>query len=99
MESIDAKIFTLITGGTTAAVGILKKLFPTWMSGKEEGFAQLLPIVFTVCAKLGGLFKGTEWVDAMLFAVGGGLLAGVAHDKIVNPGKRALSFVKREEKK
>ena len=105
-DAIDAKVFTLIAAGTTTAVGILKKFFPKWMEGKEDGFAQLLPIIFTVSAKASGLFKGTEWLDALLFAVGGGILAGVAHDKIVNPAKRAASFlgiasgkdVKKEDK-
>jgi len=36
MDQIDAKVFALITAGTTSAIGILKKLFPGWVEGKEE---------------------------------------------------------------
>ena len=33
---MDAKIFALIIGATTAVVGALKKAFPAWVTGKEE---------------------------------------------------------------
>lgn len=90
MDEINVKIAALIAGGTTSAVGILKKLFPAWIAGKEEALAQLFPILFVVVAKLAGGFKNTEWVDAMLFAVGGGLGANVIHDKLVNPLMKGL---------
>lgn len=85
MDQIDAKVFALITAGTTSAVGILKKLFPKWVDGKEEGLAQAFPIAFVVIAKLAHAFQGTDWVSALLFAVGGGIGAALVHDKIVNP--------------
>lgn len=85
MDQIDAKVFALITAGTTSAVGILKKLFPQWVEGKEEGLAQAFPIAFVVIAKLCHAFHGTDWVTALLFAVGGGLGAGLIHDKLTNP--------------
>lgn len=85
MDHVDAKIFALITGGTATAVGLLKKLFPKWVDGKEEALAQAFPIVFTVVAKLSGAFKGTGWDDALIFAIGGGLLSGLIHDKLINP--------------
>jgi hypothetical protein len=85
MDQIDAKVFALITAGTTSAVGILKKLFPKWVKGKEEGLAQALPIVFVVIAKLAHAFKETDWIAALLFAVGGGIGAGLIHDYLTNP--------------
>lgn len=85
MDQIDAKIFALITAGTTTAIGILKKLFPVWVAGKEEGLAQVFPIVFVVVAKLSHAFQGTDWTSALLIAVGGGLGAGLIHDKLTNP--------------
>lgn len=85
MDQIDAKVFALITAGTTSAIGILKKLFPIWVAGKEEGLAQAFPIAFVVVAKLAHAFQGTDWVSALLFAVGGGLGAGLIHDKLTNP--------------
>lgn len=97
MDEISLKVAALITGGTTAAVGILKKLFPKWVDGKEEALAQLFPVLFTVVAKLSGGFKHTEWVDALLFAVGGGLGANVIHDKLVNPLMKGLA--RKEEPK
>jgi len=85
MDQIDAKVFALITAGTTSAVGILKKLFPVWVEGKEEGLAQVFPIAFVIIAKLSSAFQGTDWVSALLFAVGGGVGAGLIHDYLTNP--------------
>lgn len=85
MDQIDGKVFALITGGTTAAVGILKKLFPEWVKGKEEGLAQAFPVVFVVIAKLSHAFQKTDWIEALMFAVGGGVGAGLVHDYLTNP--------------
>jgi hypothetical protein len=85
VDSIDAKIFGIIIGGTTLVVGILKKLFPKWVDGKEEVLAQVFPIIFTMIAKLAGGFKATGWDEALIFAIGAGLGAGVVHDKLINP--------------
>lgn len=90
MESIDAKVFTLITVATLFVVGVLKYFFPKKMKGKEAGVAMLLPVLFTIGAKAAGEFTATPWVDALLWAMGGAVASGVAHDKIVNPTKSAL---------
>lgn len=92
MDQIDAKVFALITLGVTTLVGTLKKLFPTWVDGKEEALATALPVLFVIVAKICHGFEKTGWVDALAWALGGALMAGVAHDKIVNPlmkGKKA----------
>ncbi len=91
MDAIDAKVFALITSGTVATVGFLKKLFPAWVSGKEEAIAAALPILFVIIAKVCHGFKDTGWIDALAFALGGGLMAGVAHDKFVDPVVKGLS--------
>jgi len=85
MDQIDAKVFALIALGTTTAVGAIKKLFPVWTNGKEDGMAAILPFVFVMTVKALHGFKDTGWVDAIAWALGGGLVAGVAHDKFVNP--------------
>jgi len=85
MESIDIKVFGLITLATLTLVGALKKSFENWVKGKEPLLALAIPVILTIAAKSGGLFKGTEWVDALTWAFGMGLTAGVAHDKITNP--------------
>jgi hypothetical protein len=93
MEHIDAKVFALITLGTAVAVSILKAFMKRFVEGKEEAWSQLLPVIFTVGAKMGGLFKSTEWVDALLFAVGGGLGANIVHDKLGAVLKMAKGFL------
>ena len=85
MDQIDTKVFALIAAGTTAAIGAVKKFFPKWTDGKEEALAQVLPIFFVIVAKMAHAFKGTDWTDALLIAVGAGLGAGVIHDYALNP--------------
>jgi len=92
MDQIDAKVFAMIALGVTTTIGAIKKFFPTWTKGKEEALAAVLPVAFILIAKAFHGFKDTGWVDAMAWALGGGLAAGVAHDKILNPlmkGKKA----------
>lgn len=91
MDQIDAKVFSLISVGTMTVVGLIKKMFPVWTDKKEEALAVALPIAFTVLAKLLHAFQGTDWVNALLFATGGGLAAGVAHDYLLNPVIKSLA--------
>jgi hypothetical protein len=88
MEAIDARTFLLIVLGTTFVVQALKKLLPRAADGREDGLALVLPVLFTVAAKLGGLFQATPWEDALIWALSGGAAAGVAHDKALNPALR-----------
>lgn len=85
MAQIDTQVFALITGGTLFAVGILKKLFPKFMEGKEEVFSLSLPVLFVVAAKLLHAFQSTGWVEALLWAVGGGIGAGLGWDYAAKP--------------
>lgn len=82
---MDLKVFALMTAVTTGLVGGLKKAFPTWVSGKEELLALVIPVAFVIVAKIAGTFHDTDWVDVLLVAVGSGVGSGIAHDKIVDP--------------
>lgn len=90
MNQIDAKVFTLITAGTLIVIQILKKALPKLIENREEVVALVLPILFTVIAKLSHAFAATGWVDALLWATGGGVGAGLAHDYVMNPAIKAL---------
>lgn len=85
MEQIDEKVFTLISLGVLFTISALKRGFPTWIAGKEEFLAMVLPVAFTIIAKVLGAFKVTDWVTALIAAIGAGLAAQVLHDKVVNP--------------
>lgn len=93
MQSIDAKVFSLIALATLVFVEVAKGLLPKLVEGKEAKIAMLLPILFTVGAKFAGFFQETQWVDALLWAFGGGAASGVAHDKILDPIKGLIGNV------
>lgn len=90
MSQIDIKVFTLITVGTTIFLQIVKKIVPKLVENREEAIAMILPILFTVIAKAAHAFQATPWVDALLWAAGGGVGAGVTHDYVMNPAIRAV---------
>ncbi len=95
MDTIDAKVFTLIATGTIFVVSFLKKLLPGKITAERATqIALILPIIFTVTAKAAGWFHGTEWVEALMWALGGGIGAGVGHDKVLNPLKGAAKSTK-----
>lgn len=85
MNQIDVRVFALITGATVFVVGVLKKLFPKLVDDREEIFAVLLPVIFVVIAKATKQFHGTDWVDALLWAIGSGVVSGASHDYGVKP--------------
>lgn len=85
MEQVDEKVFTLISMGVLFAISALKRGFPNWVGGKEEFLALVLPVAFTIAAKVLGAFKATDWVSALIAAIGAGLAAQYVHDKVVNP--------------
>ncbi len=92
-QSIDAKTFALITMATLFFVEVSKGFLPKLLSGKEAKLAMLLPVVFTVVAKLAGWFSGTDWVEALMWAFGGGAASGVAHDKLLDPARALISSI------
>jgi len=85
MSQIDVRVFALITTATVFVVGVLKKLFPKLVDDKEEIWAVALPVIFVVIAKATKQFHGTDWVDALLWALGSGVLSGASHDYGVKP--------------
>lgn len=90
MQNVDLKVFALITLATSVAVGILKKLAPKLVTDREEIFAVLMPVIFVVAAKSGGLFKTTDWVDALTWAIGSGIGAGATWDYAMKPAVAAF---------
>lgn len=84
-HAVDAKLFALIVAATVATVFVLKKLFPKLVNDREEVFAVILPVLFVVIAKALHAFTGTNWVDALLWALASGGAAGVAHDYGAKP--------------
>ena len=85
MEQLDAKVFALITVGTAFVISILKKAIPKIADNKEEVWAGILPVLFVVIAKFAGAFKVTSWVDALMWAIGAAVTAGVSHDYAGKP--------------
>lgn len=91
MDQIDSKVFALIATGTVFVVGLLKKLFPTFMDKKEAVVAAILPVLFVVAAKLLHAFHATSWIDGLMFAVGSGVGAGVGYDYLLKPALQMFS--------
>lgn len=85
METIDPKVLAGMAAVTVAVIGALKKAFPKHVKGKEDFIAFVIPILFVIAMKLSGQFAGTEWVDALIWAAATGPVAGLLHDKVVNP--------------
>ena len=85
MDHIDAKVFMLIAMAVVATVGALKRAWPAWVGGKEEFLSIVLPVAFVIAAKIVGGFKGTGWVDALVWAFASGPTAGLLHDKVLDP--------------
>jgi Na+/proline symporter len=80
------EVFSLITAGTLFVVAVLKKIVPKFMEGKEEIFSMLLPVVFVVAAKLLHAFNpDLSWVKVLLWAIGGGISAGISWDYAAKP--------------
>lgn len=94
MEAMDGKVFGLIVLGTAFVLEVLKRLIPKLRANKDflSGLALLLPVVFTVIAKLTGQFADTGWVEALTWALGGGIGAGVTNDKILNPALKLFGL-------
>lgn len=85
MQSIDSKVFALITLATLVLVGLAKKTLPKLVKGREAAIAVLLPVLFTIGARAAGWFTETSWVDALMWAFSSGAASGIVHDKITDP--------------
>jgi hypothetical protein len=90
------QVLALVAVVTTAIVGALKKAWPTWMTGKEELFAIVVPIAVVPILKLTHVSDLT-WANVVITILFSGVGAGVLHDKLVNPllaGKKKNGEVK-----
>lgn len=92
--------WTLLTYPGIAAVVVMmvggaKKLWASWISGKEPHLSLALTLVLGVVSKvsISGAFAGIHWVTHIVALVGTAFTAKVIHDWLVN------EVVKGEEKK
>lgn len=88
MDQIDLATYGGISFAVVALVGASKKLFKSWVDGKEPMLALVLTLALGISAKLFGVFSGPNdaktWlahVVALFLAAAG---AGVIHDKVTN---------------
>lgn len=78
------QVLALVAIVTTAIVGALKKAWPTWVTGKEELLAMVVPILLVPVLKLTHV-ADLSWASIIITVLFSGVGAGVLHDKIVNP--------------
>lgn len=78
------QVLTLVAVVAMAIVGALKKAWPTWVTGKEELLAIVVPIVLVPVLKLSHVIDVT-WANVVVTILMSGVGAGVLHDKILNP--------------
>lgn len=67
-------------------VGALKKLFPSWIVGKEPMVAVVVTYVVGVAAKLTipGAFGGVGWLGLMIGLLLSSVASMTVHDQLVN---------------
>lgn len=85
MIDFDLSTFAGIAMAVMMAVQGLKKMFPAFMVGKEEGVAMLLPLVLGVISKLSGSFAELDWSNFVILLLLSGMTSQIAHDKMLNP--------------
>lgn len=87
----DISQWTLLTyPGISAVVvmmiGGIKKLWPTWVVGKEPHIGLALSITLGVLAKVtvAGAFTGVQWVPHIVALIMSAFGAKLIHDHLVN---------------
>lgn len=87
--SVDLASYGGIALAVVALIGASKRLFKTWVKGKEPILALAFSLALGVAAKLTGLFPGeptaAEWLKHIVLLVLTAAGSGLVHDKIVNP--------------
>lgn len=82
----DLATYFGLAAAVVAAVGALKKLFPSWIEGKEAHLGLALSYVLGIATKLTipGAYEKVHWVPFLLslLLVAGGAKFG--HDYVVN---------------
>lgn len=86
VSSFDVTSYTGIVLLVVAVVGGLKKMFKTWVSGKEPHLGLAITFLVGIVAKLTitGAFAKVDWVNhsvALLIAAAG---AKLGHDYFIN---------------
>ena len=88
-------MWAALVAATMAAVGFLKSKF-SWVDGKEEFLALVVPVVLAAAAKLLGCtaaFAVLPWKEMLVGSFVAGLVAQFSHDKLWDPVlKPALSW-------
>lgn len=81
-----------LVAATMALVGFLKSKF-SWVDGKEEGLALVLPMLLAAAAKWAGCtaaFAMLGWKPMLVGAAVAGLVAQYGHDKLLDPVLKPL---------
>lgn len=75
-----------LSAAVVAVIGILKKLVPAWITGKEPHIGLALSYVLGISTKLfvPGCYKDVNWVIFLLSLLGVAAGAKFAHDHLLN---------------
>lgn len=99
MTQWDLVTYPGLSVAVIAVVGALKKLFPTWMDGKEPHLALILSYALGVSTKLfvPGAFEKIHWIVFLVSLIVVAAGAKWGHDNIVD--RIIANKVSPEEKK
>lgn len=86
MTQWDMATYFGLSAAVVAAVGGLKKLFSTWMTGKEAHVALALSFIFGIATKLfvPGAYENVHWTVFLLSLILVAAGAKFGHDHVVN---------------
>ena len=75
-----------LSAAVVAVIGILKKLFPAWIDGKEPHIGLALSYILGISTKLfvPGCYKDVNWVIFMLSLLAVAAGAKFGHDHLLN---------------
>ncbi|MEM3097482.1 MAG: hypothetical protein QXU32_02015 [Nitrososphaerales archaeon] len=85
--------FTGLIAATVAIIEFLKKKF-SWVDGKEDLLALVLPVAIAASAKVFNCtadFVQGSWSSVLIGSFVAGLIAQYSHDKILNPVLKPLA--------
>ncbi len=84
--TFDLTTFGGIMIATTALVGVVKHMWPTWAKGKEPLLALIIPVCLGLLAKFTmDAFEDMHLVNLAVGLFMSGLGAGLVHDNVVKP--------------
>jgi hypothetical protein len=86
LGSIDVTSIGGIAVVSYLLVGVLKRAFSTWVSGKEELLAVAGAVATgIVMKKFGGGFADMPWGTLIVQSLVAGVFAQLIHDKVMDP--------------